>query len=135
MVGVEVEETVEEKVKEEVEAKVVEDKVVEEKVVWAGQWLRVLWGGQDGGVHRTLPRDPAVMAPTPQTSTTPSSSPRRALLDSPFFDVPCASQSFVAGEVGVGGRGGGGAPEQTPADGGGGGCRDLVVATGVAREE
>ena len=55
-------------------------------------------------------------------------------LDSPFFDAAGASKDFGAGEVGMGGRGGGRPPGQALWVWGGG-PRVVGVATGVARAE
>ena len=71
VVEVEVEETVEEKVKEEVE----EEKVVEEKATGAGQGLRAV--GRQGPSSTCHGTPPSWLASTPQSSTTPSWSPRR----------------------------------------------------------
>ena len=96
---VEVEETVKETVKEE---------VAEEKALGTGQSQRVFLGSGRRGPSRTCHgTPPSWPAPTPQTSTTPSLSPRRVRFGLSVFDAPCGSQIFGAGEVGTGGRGGG----------------------------
>ena len=131
VVEVEVEEMVEETVKEEVE-----EKVVEEKAVGAGQWLRV-FGDEGGGGHPRRAMEPSHGGwPPPPKPGPPPPRPRgESGLDSPFFHAAGASKDFGAGEVGMGGRGGGRPPGQAPARGGasegGGGCnRSCPCASG-----
>ena len=126
----EAEEMVEETVKEEVE------KVVKGKAVVGGQWLRVFLGTRDAGAIHDLPWDPAVVAcpHPPNFAPPPPRPPGESGWDSPFFDVAGASKAFGAGEVGMGGRGGGRPPGQAPIRIRVVGSPKVVgVATGVAR--
>ena len=124
VVEVDVEETVEEKVKE---------KVVAEKAVRTGQGLRVFLSGQGGGVHPGPAVGPCRLGrpPPPKPRPPPPRPPGDSDLDSLFFDASFASQNFGAGQVVVGGRGGGGVHEDKPLRVGG----LQGPSGGVAREE
>ena len=114
VVEAEVEETVDETVKEEVE-----EKVVEEKAVEGGQLLRVFFGTRDvGAIHAMTGHGtrPSWLAFTPQTCTTPSSSPRRVRFGLSVFCCNGCIQGFWGRGGGSGWtRGGGGPPGQAPA--------------------
>ena len=132
------EEVMDEVVELDVEAEDMEQGIVKEeeeaKVVAApagggvSQWLRGMMGSRDAGALQDPPWDPALLAPSPQTWTPPSSSPRRVRYGlSRFCWCGCTTAAVGGGAVGMGGRGGGCPPGQAAAPGGG--QRVMGVAT------
>ena len=93
------EEMVEQKVKEEVE------KAVGRKVTRAGGVAKGFFGRSDGGGHHAPAMGPRRHGcpPPHQPRPPPAGPPGESDLDSEYFDAPCASQIFGAGEVAVAG--------------------------------
>ena len=123
------------KVKEETE-----QKVVEEKAVGAGQWLSGFWVRGRRGPLRTCHGTRPGWPPPPRPRPPPPRPPGDSSLDSFFFfHAAGALKEFGAGEVGMGGPRGGGAPEQALAGGGvgsqgaGGGNRSCPGGSGGRR--